>query len=73
MDDLKGRVEQTTFRSQGDSTGDGTAELAAVWPNGTLHRYPGDKAKGLAGTAAPAGRRCSSPPDPRLSHAAAVR
>lgn len=31
-------------------TNDGIADLAAIWGNGSLYAYPGDKAKGLAGT-----------------------
>ncbi|WP_331445652.1 trypsin-like serine protease [Streptomyces xanthochromogenes] len=50
VDDLGGWIRQTAFRAQDDLTGDGIADLASVWYDGTLHLYPGDKAKGLAGT-----------------------
>ncbi|MFI6056292.1 FG-GAP-like repeat-containing protein [Streptomyces violascens] len=50
VDDLGGWIQQTAFRAQDDFTGDGIADLAAIWSNGTLHIYPGDKNKGLAGT-----------------------
>ncbi|WP_438290443.1 FG-GAP-like repeat-containing protein [Streptomyces sp. HUAS TT7] len=50
VDDLGGWIQQTAFRAQDDFTGDGVADLAAIWSNGTLHIYPGDKNKGLAGT-----------------------
>ncbi|KOU38129.1 FG-GAP-like repeat-containing protein [Streptomyces sp. WM6378] len=50
VDDLAGWVQQTSFRTQDDFTGDGIADLAAIWNDGTMHLYPGDKAKGLAGT-----------------------
>ncbi|MGW8328162.1 FG-GAP-like repeat-containing protein [Streptomyces sp. NPDC055897] len=50
VDDLAGWVQQTAFRVQDDFTGDGIADLAAIWDDGTMHIYPGDKAKGLAGT-----------------------
>ncbi|MFE4858037.1 FG-GAP-like repeat-containing protein [Streptomyces sp. NPDC056670] len=50
VDDLSGWIRQTAFRAQDDLTGDGVADLASVWYDGTLHLYPGDKAKGLAGT-----------------------
>ncbi|MFD9817534.1 FG-GAP-like repeat-containing protein [Streptomyces violascens] len=50
VDDLGGWIQKTAFRVQDDFTGDGIADLAAIWSNGTMHIYPGDKAKGLAGT-----------------------
>lgn len=49
-DNLGSWVEKTTFYPQGDFTGDGIADLAAIWSNGSLHLYRGDKTKGLAGT-----------------------
>ncbi|WP_344583712.1 FG-GAP-like repeat-containing protein [Streptomyces lunalinharesii] len=49
VDDLAGWIRQTAFRVQDDVTGDGIADLAAVWNDGTLHLYPGDAEKGLSG------------------------
>ncbi|MFI5808951.1 FG-GAP-like repeat-containing protein [Streptomyces sp. NPDC051561] len=48
-DDLGAWVKRTTFRADGDVNSDGSADLAAVWSDGTLHLYSGDKAKGLSG------------------------
>ncbi|WP_267246453.1 FG-GAP-like repeat-containing protein [Streptomyces sp. PR69] len=47
--DLGGWIEETTFRVQDDVTGDGIADLAAIWNDGTLHVYPGDRDKVLSG------------------------
>ncbi|WP_405488010.1 FG-GAP-like repeat-containing protein [Streptomyces sp. NBC_00096] len=41
-------ASNTSIRS--DLNGDAIADLAAIWTDGTLHGYPGDKVKGLAGT-----------------------
>ncbi|MFE0193674.1 FG-GAP-like repeat-containing protein [Streptomyces sp. NPDC058989] len=49
VDDLAGWIRQTAFRVQDDVTGDGIADLAAVWNDGALHLYPGDATKGLSG------------------------
>ncbi|MFI6682438.1 FG-GAP-like repeat-containing protein [Streptomyces sp. NPDC050485] len=49
VDDLGAWIQQTAFRAQDDLTGDGIADLAAIWGDGSLHVYPGDKAKGLSG------------------------
>ncbi|MFH8407235.1 FG-GAP-like repeat-containing protein [Streptomyces sp. NPDC018019] len=51
VDDLAGWIRRTAFRVQDDVTGDGIADLAAVWEDGTLHLYPGDTANGLSGQA----------------------
>lgn len=42
VDDIAPWIRKTAFRAQGDMTGDGTADLAAIWGDGTLHRYKGD-------------------------------
>ncbi|MEU9111133.1 FG-GAP-like repeat-containing protein [Streptomyces sp. NPDC048483] len=49
VDDLSEWIRKTAFRVQDDVTGDGIADLAAIWADGTLHLYPGDPAKGLSG------------------------
>ncbi|MFE4862101.1 FG-GAP-like repeat-containing protein [Streptomyces sp. NPDC056670] len=49
VDDLGTWVKETAFAAQGDMTGSGVASLAAIWGDGTLHIYPGDKVKGLTG------------------------
>ncbi|MER5485033.1 FG-GAP-like repeat-containing protein [Streptomyces sp. NPDC002812] len=49
-DGLQDWVRKTAFHAPGDMTNDGIADLAAVWGNGSLYLYPGDKTKGLAGT-----------------------
>ncbi|MFB7073353.1 trypsin-like serine protease [Streptomyces sp. NPDC056290] len=38
---------ETRVHSQDDLTGDGIADLAAVWTDGSLHAYPGDGRGGL--------------------------
>ncbi|MFJ8313482.1 MULTISPECIES: FG-GAP-like repeat-containing protein [unclassified Streptomyces] len=50
VDDLSAWIRKTAFRVQDDFTGDGIADLAGIWSDGTLHLYPGDKTNGLAGT-----------------------
>ncbi|MFI5806028.1 FG-GAP-like repeat-containing protein [Streptomyces sp. NPDC051561] len=52
-DDLGAWVKKTTFRADGDLNNDGSADLAAVWTDGSLHVYSGDKAKGLSGVRTP--------------------
>ncbi|MER7764152.1 FG-GAP-like repeat-containing protein [Streptomyces sp. NPDC097619] len=47
--DLGPWIAKTTFRVQDDVTNDGIADLAAIWNDGTLHVYPGDKTTGLSG------------------------
>ncbi|MFD9822865.1 FG-GAP-like repeat-containing protein [Streptomyces violascens] len=49
VDDLGEWIRQTAFRVLDDFTKDGVADLAAIWGDGSLHIYPGDKGKGLAG------------------------
>ncbi|MFF4278983.1 FG-GAP-like repeat-containing protein [Streptomyces kronopolitis] len=49
VDDLSDWIRRTAFRVQDDVTGDGIADLAAVWNDGTLHLYPGEVNKGLSG------------------------
>ncbi|MFJ4910754.1 FG-GAP-like repeat-containing protein [Streptomyces sp. NPDC093249] len=48
VDDVRNWVTETTFRAQGDMTGDRTADLAAIWGEGSLHVYTGS-AQGLTG------------------------
>ncbi|MFJ4340950.1 trypsin-like serine protease [Streptomyces sp. NPDC088915] len=38
---------ETRVQSQDDLTGDGIADLASVWTDGSLHAYPGDGRGGL--------------------------
>ncbi|MFE2523975.1 FG-GAP-like repeat-containing protein [Streptomyces sp. NPDC059382] len=52
-DGLGAWVRKTTFRAEGDLTDDGVADLAAVWNDGSLHVYTGDKAQGLSGARTP--------------------
>ncbi|MEU3989599.1 FG-GAP-like repeat-containing protein [Streptomyces platensis] len=49
VDDLSDWIRRTAFRVQDDVTGDGIADLAVVWNDGTLHLYPGEVNKGLGG------------------------
>ncbi|WP_327257119.1 FG-GAP-like repeat-containing protein [Streptomyces sp. NBC_01244] len=49
-DGLQAWISKTSFHAPGDMTNDGIGDLAAVWGDGSLYIYPGDKAKGLAGT-----------------------
>jgi hypothetical protein len=48
-DDLGAWVKKTTFLSQDDLTGDGIADLTAVWYDGSLRVHPGDGKGGLTG------------------------
>ncbi|MGW5399382.1 FG-GAP-like repeat-containing protein [Streptomyces sp. NPDC003952] len=50
VDGLQDWVRKTAFHAPGDMNNDGVADLAAIWGDGSLYVYPGDKAKGLAGT-----------------------
>lgn len=49
VDDLGAWIRKTAFRAQGDMNGDRVADLAAIWGDGRLFVYPGDKDKELSG------------------------
>ncbi|MFD9633137.1 FG-GAP-like repeat-containing protein [Streptomyces violascens] len=49
VDDLGGWIRQVGSKVQDDFTSDGIADLAAIWGDGSMHIYPGDQDKGLAG------------------------
>ncbi|MFE0772824.1 FG-GAP-like repeat-containing protein [Streptomyces sp. NPDC058861] len=48
VDDVRTWIADTTFRAQGDMTGDRIADLTAIWDAGSLHVYTGS-AQGLTG------------------------
>ncbi|MGW3275533.1 hypothetical protein ACWDFH_29305 [Streptomyces kronopolitis] len=48
VDDLSAWIRRTAFRVQDDVTGDGIADLMAIWTDGTLHLYKGDGQGGIA-------------------------